>query len=646
MENDQTFVAPEGVYSNVEDHKPAPYNAHIVYPVSYPTKLSTIVLHYPLSKPGVTSASLPHWQLLGGGKDKDKESKNREKDQGREREREKEKEDGQSLSSSDRPGTDEDGVNDLAHSPTLQQPQQPHPHPHQHPQSPSYDSPKLFSSPSISMTKKKPASRPKHNIRTTTSTFVTRIQSVENLNKIVQNKQGTVTYLFYNSGKNFYWTELGVKAKEPLARITFSAFPTCHDVNRSTAKITSLDIVIGFSTGDLVWFDPITGRYVRLNKQGCISNSPCTAVRWVPGSPSVFVVSHADGTIIVYDKEREDGSFTAQPPFKRPSSALPASQSESSSSSIPSDGDASSSREEWDPLESVFVTVPKWHPVTSHSALNMNRGKSDKERTAKNPVSHWRVSKRAVIDIAYSSDARLVAACSEDGCLRIIDALQESLVDCFASYFGSFTCVAFSDDSKFVITGGQDDLVTIFSMTDGRVIARCQGHSSFISAVAFDSIRTDKRSYRFGSVGEDNKLILWDFSAGVLHRPKLQAAQQQRLSMSSTLSLALRRPGNTAEGSTLHLPPPAMSGEETSKYHPAPSRNEVAVVQPVLTKHIEGDLLTDITFTPSAVLTASKAGTTKVWVRPLALRPRPTKPKIRAHRDISMNHQDLVPELP
>ena len=54
--------------------------------------------------------------------------------------------------------------------------------------------------------------------------------------------------------------------------------------------------------------------------------------------------------------------------------------------------------------------------------------------------------------------------------------------------------------------------------------------------------------------------------------------------MSSTLSLALRRRGDAAEGSTLHLPPPAMSGEETSKYPPAPSRNEVAVVQPVLVR--------------------------------------------------------------
>lgn len=63
--------------------------------------------------------------------------------------------------------------------------------------------------------------------------------------------------------------------------------------------------------------------------------------------------------------------------------------------------------------------------------------------------------------------------------------------------------------NKFMLqTGGQDDLVTIFSPVDQRVVARCQGHSSFVSSVFFDPERTDERTYRFGSVGEDNKLIL------------------------------------------------------------------------------------------------------------------------------------------
>lgn len=47
---------------------------------------------------------------------------------------------------------------------------------------------------------------------------------------------------------------IGPYVQEPLARITFAAFPTCHDINKDTASSTCLDIVIGFNTGDLIWF--------------------------------------------------------------------------------------------------------------------------------------------------------------------------------------------------------------------------------------------------------------------------------------------------------------------------------------------------------------------------------------------------------
>lgn len=60
---------------------------------------------------------------------------------------------------------------------------------------------------------KKNASRPKHNIRTTSSTFVSRIQHAEGHAKALAAKQGEVTFLFYNTSKNFVWMESGSKAK-------------------------------------------------------------------------------------------------------------------------------------------------------------------------------------------------------------------------------------------------------------------------------------------------------------------------------------------------------------------------------------------------------------------------------------------------
>lgn len=168
-----------------------------------------------------------------------------------------------------------------------------------------------------------------------------------------------------------------------------------------------------------------------MKSQGSISNSPCTAVRWVPSSATLFLVSHADGTIIVYDKEREDGTFTPQDPNS-------GHNDNNGFGSTMSDGTS----QEWDPLDNVFVTMPPWHPATAASGGLSAASKSDKDKVAKNPVSHWRLSRQGVvgtfffvyvlsnglllsIDFVFSPDVKYVAAISEDGCLRVIDALAE-----------------------------------------------------------------------------------------------------------------------------------------------------------------------------------------------------------------------------
>lgn len=148
----------------------------------------------------------------------------------------------------------------------------------------------------------------------------------------------------------------------------------------------------------------------------------------MPSSSTLFLVSHADGTIIVYDKERDDGTFTPQDPTS------PAHENGGTPVS-----DEPSPAKEWDPMDNIFVTMPPWHPATGNPSIP---GKSEKDKVAKNPVSHWRISKRGVVgmpavphsvqrnfnlspDFVFSPDVKYVAAISEDGCLRVIDALAE-----------------------------------------------------------------------------------------------------------------------------------------------------------------------------------------------------------------------------
>jgi WD40 repeat protein len=193
-----------------------------------------------------------------------------------------------------------------------------------------------------------------------------------------------------------------------------------------------------------------------------------------------------DGSLVVYDKEKDDAAFLPEE-----------AELSTNGNSEPSNGDL------------------------NEPTIKLHVDKSVHSKNQKfNPVSFWKLSNQRINSFAFSPDNRSLAVVSEDGTLRIIDYLKEQLLDIYSSYYGGFTCVCWSPDGKYVITGGQDDLVSIWSVAESTIVARCQGHQSWVTAVCFDPWRCDDKNYRFGSVGEDCRLLLWDFSVGMLHRPK------------------------------------------------------------------------------------------------------------------------------
>ncbi|WVQ84387.1 hypothetical protein IAT38_006539 [Cryptococcus sp. DSM 104549] len=479
--------------------------------------------------------------------------------------------------------------------------------------------------------------RPKTSIKTSGSVFVTRSQTIDNLPKLLAEKgRGggeLVRWGFFNFGRLFAWAEEGGKIKEALMKVIFERHPTCHAVIKATASPERVDVLIGFQSGDIVWIDPIIGRYSRINKGGFMNDTPVIAIHPDPRQPTHFLAHFKDNTILRFNICLEDPlNLTKETPIpwnryfdaefarrggggvsvggssaKLGSAGAPGVGGSASGTATGTATASGSTRGGFDDeQEDEFL---KWK---NEDWLGTEKEKANKDKTAvqwagRNPVSAIRIGKGKINGIAYSPDAKFLAAISEDGNLRLIDVAEEHITDTFVSYYGPFTCLSWSPDSRILAVGGQDDLITLISPREARVIARCQGHSAFVTCINFDQMKGEGRAYRFGSVGEDGKLILWDFSPAAVHRPRHHNpnASVHRFPGGSTLSLG-------GAGSRSHLPLERVGGD----VHPALPRSEVATLQPVLSRLIDGSILTGVYFLPSCVVTVSRAGDAKFWTKP------------------------------
>lgn len=358
----------------------------------------------------------------------------------------------------------------------------------------------------------------------------------------------------------------------------------CHDINPFTKGPNHIDVIMGASTGDIVWFEAYSQKYVRINKNNVISSSAISEIRWLPGSENLFLASHLDGTLIVYDKERDDAAFVPEVQFQTNGAHPPSSQSSNGESEI--------------------------------TPLHINKSVNSRNQKA-NPVASWQLSNHRITAFAFSPDSRHLAVVSEDGSLRMINYLKEQLRDLYPSYYGAFTCVCFSPDGKYVLTGGQDDLVSIWSLAERRIVARCPGHHSWVTAVAFDPWRCDNRNYRFGSVGEDRRLLLWDFNVGMLRRPKA-ASIRNRASVSSYAPIGRNRTESNPAGRLRSTSSLIMDDTDEDELieHPVESRTVTAELPPVMSKVIDEHPLSWIGFEEECIVTACVEGHVRIWRRP------------------------------
>ncbi|BEI92532.1 uncharacterized protein CcaverHIS019_0501600 [Cutaneotrichosporon cavernicola] len=482
--------------------------------------------------------------------------------------------------------------------------------------------------------------------------IITRVSPNMNLGSIMDDKGKNggerVRWAFWNMGRLFAWAEEG-GATENLATVVFQQPPTAHAISQLTIGPDRQDIVVGLETGDLIYLDFINDRTERFNAAGKVIKSPVASVHFDPRGGDRFTVLFADNTIAQYHLFAEDpseaalGVITLSPrPWTtmwetaeaeedvnavqdREREAREARERETNGISTMMERRASGiERRGSVGLEKPLVDrrayldrLVEWKNDEWNAPPEVERRLEPPRQpwAGRNPISVGRIGASSPITaMAYSPDGRWLAITTKDGLLRLLETEEGRVTDVFESYFAALTCVAWSSDSRFVAVGGQDDLVTIYSARESRLVARCQGHTGYVTCIAFDpTMRSSGRGYRFGSVGEDGKLLLWDFSAAALRKPRHHHSISGRYGAG---------PGSSASLTLFNF--------AGAHYHAAPPKTEVALLQPVLARIVEGNLMTSLHMGPKSIATVSRAGSIKFWTRPPRV-PRKRSDKKRDH---------------
>eukprot|EP00731_Ephydatia_muelleri_P027221 Em0019g94a len=338
-------------------------------------------------------------------------------------------------------------------------------------------------------------------------------------------------WIVFNAGKELYVYRFEGVGKPPDLRrhvdkklYRLPCVPLCHDFNIMTRSVSSLDLIVGFSTGQIHYINPIQKSTSPIfNENFEIEESPVTCIKWVPGTENQFVSSHRSGHLYVWTTENVNKSVAPQMYIQH------------------------------NEIQDTVIFTPK---PRHRSPL----------------IFKWKVGYGAISSFAFSPDSTHLAIVNQDGFLRVYDFKNQTFHGRMRSYYGSLLCVCWSPDGEYVATGGEDDQISVWSFRHQCVVVRGEGHKSYVNAIAFDpftSVIPDKPptrgeddtnlqcssdpippqaikshgsptadgmashcsiAYRLGSVGQDGMICLWDLSDDVLRLRRLHSRGRSRLS--------------------------------------------------------------------------------------------------------------------
>lgn len=119
-------------------------------------------------------------------------------------------------------------------------------------------------------------------------------------------------------------------------------------------------------------------------------------------------------------------------------------------------------------------------------------------------------TRQHVHTVAISPDGKLLAAGNDNVHLYDLTSAEPKELKVLPTRIGfGVKALTFSPDSKYIVCGGGDDKVSVWSVEDAKRISESKSHAGDIRALAFSK---DGKNLLSGS--DDKSMILWNFSEG------------------------------------------------------------------------------------------------------------------------------------
>lgn len=317
---------------------------------------------------------------------------------------------------------------------------------------------------------------------------------LENSPEIAQSKKKHASnildrwYVSYIASDGFYFRELDAMtedyASDPIVSIRFNVRPTCQCLRRTPTGPANTLIAIGFCNGTIVVYNPfqevieVAQHNVHLNERGEIDSSAAVDLQWLPDTRwSQFCA--------VMGQEEQEAAQQGQ--SNRVLVAMKNGKVLALDIRLTQQG----------PLSSTL------QPLGEKVLLQLNPSQQS------NPLAIWHFGS-SITAMALSVDERWMGITNTVGEVLVFDFGQHKVIACLSAFYGALKCLAWSDDSKLIVTGGEDDLVCVWDPFNRRLLARGQGHTSWVSTVCFLP-RQSQKIYKFSSAGQDGLILFWEY---------------------------------------------------------------------------------------------------------------------------------------